>query len=238
MTITLTTPSPTTGHWVRFTRHSRPSSPRRAAGDGFVLDTRSAVEAAGTRASAAGDAPVSAAGIAAAARRLFMTSDYRTVTYAVVAEEAGVDPADVRAAYPAKIELVLAALGLPGAPRASTIARLSGREIVRHYLEFWERDGNTAILRRILSAAAADDRVVRDIEDYLSGTLLRPLSWGLRTPDACPRVRLLVSTLTGLSFSRYVLKEEPLASGDHETVAAWVGPVVDNVLRGRLAAAV
>jgi AcrR family transcriptional regulator len=224
MTITLSTPSPAPGRWARFTRQPRPHSPNRAGDDGFVFDTQPAVGAA--------------AEIAAAARRLFVSHDYRAVTYVLVAGEAGVDPSEVRAAYPAKIELVLAALGLPGALRASSIARLTGREIVRHYLDFWERDGNSAILRRILAAAAADDRVVRDIEDYLSGTLVRPLSWGLRTPDACPRVRLLVSTLTGLSFSRYVLKEEPLASGDHETVAAWVGPVIDSLLHGRLEAAV
>jgi AcrR family transcriptional regulator len=230
MTITLSTPSQAPGRWARFRKLPRPLSPESAGAGADVVPE--------VIAHAVTESDAGAMTIVAAARRLLMTSDYHAVTYVEVADEAGVEPGRVRAAYPAKIDLVLAALGLPGALRASSIARLSGREIVLRYLEFWERDGNTAILRTVLAAAAADDRVVRDVEDYLTGTLLRPLSWGLRKPDACPRVRLLVSTLTGLSFSRYVLKEEPLASGDHETVAAWVGPVVDNLLHGRLEAAV
>ena len=176
-------------------------------------------------------------GVAAAARRLLMTRDYVRVTHRGVAEEAGVTPDAVRALYPAKADLVLAALDLPGALTAAAVTRLSGREIVLRYLEFWERPGNAAILRRILAAAAGDDRVVRGIEAYLTGALLRPLSWGLRTPDACPRVRLLISTLAGLALSRYVLREEPLASGDHETLAGWMGPVIDGLLHGELAAA-
>lgn len=231
MTFSLTTESPAAMGWTRLQRTPPrlPSREGQEAGGGPA--------APGTAAGARAGAAAPAEAVIAAARRLLMTRDYSEVTYKLVAREAGVDPSEVRAACPAKMELVLAALGLRGTLRAAAIARLSGREVVLQYLRFWDRDGNAAIIRRILAAAAADDRVVRDIETYLTATLLRPLSWGLRTPDACPRVRLLVSTLTGLSFSRYVLKEEPLASGDPETVASWMGPVVDGLLRGSLQAA-
>ncbi len=52
--------------------------------------------------------------------------------------------------------------------------------------------------------------------------------------DAYPRARLAFSQLLGLAVSRYVLVQEPLASADHETIAAWARPSLDYFLHGEL----
>jgi hypothetical protein len=47
----------------------------------------------------------------------------------------------------------------------------------------------------------------------------------------------MISYLCGLAVSRYLLREEPLASADHETIADWMGPSIDGALHGALGAA-
>ncbi len=41
---------------------------------------------------------------------------------------------------------------------------------------------------------------------------------------------LVASQLLGLAWTRYVLRLEPLASADVETLAAWVGPTIDRYI--------
>lgn len=172
--------------------------------------------------------------IVGAARELLAVADYRDVDFEAVAQAAHVSPADVRRAFPTRMALTVAAMKLPPVAVGADLVRLGGAGVVRRFLSFCERGENAAILLNVLRAAVRDPRVVRDVEDYVSGSLLGPLAGVLGTPDACPRVRLLVSALLGLSVSRYLLREEPLASADHDTVAAWMGPSLDCYLRGRL----
>jgi len=176
--------------------------------------------------------------VIAALRATLVERGYHATTYDVVARRAGVRPADIGRLSGSKSELVLEALGLPRLLRgAGRLARLGGAEIVAEYLRFWETDDNAEILLGVLDAALSDRRVVRDVEGFLTRALIRPLAVALGMSDACPRVRLLISCLSGLAVSRYVLREEPLASADHETIAAWVGPAIDGYLHGELGAA-
>jgi len=177
------------------------------------------------------------AAILAAARRVMAARGYEAASYVAIGEAAGVSPASVRRFFPTKMELALETLQVPRAMRgASRLARLSGREIVTQYLQFWETGQNTAILLSVFRAAANDGRIVRDVERFLTAALVRPLAWGLQSVDACPRIRLMMSQLAGLAVSRYVLREEPLASADCETLACWMGPPIDGLLHGALGA--
>ncbi|MGZ4200070.1 MAG: TetR/AcrR family transcriptional regulator [Thermoleophilia bacterium] len=84
-------------------------------------------------------------------------------------------------------------------------------------------------------AASADDRrLTAAIETRTIAVLIAPFAARAKAADACPRARLAVSELLGLAVSRYVLCQEPLASSDHETIAAWAGPALDYFLRGEL----
>jgi hypothetical protein len=108
--------------------------------------------------------------------------------------------------------------------------------MVGRFLAFWEEGGNAAVLASVLRAAVHDARVRREVEDVLGGVLFSPLAAGLGTTAAGPRARLVTSAPVGLAVTRYLLCEEPLASTDHATIAAWIGPSIDCYLRGRLGA--
>ncbi len=79
-----------------------------------------------------------------------------------------------------------------------------------------------------------DHDLAARIEDHTVRTLIRPFAEEVRATDAYPRARLAVSQLLGLAVSRYLLPQEPLASADIETIAAWAGPSLDCCLRGEL----
>jgi AcrR family transcriptional regulator len=157
---------------------------------------------------------------------------YEGVTFPYVARLAGVAIEDVRRVFPSKGELVLAALG-PGAWSQAPFG-LPGAEIVARYLAFWERGDNTTILRELLCAAVSNPRLAATLERHVLDTVIRPFAEEDQSTDAYPRARLAFAALLGLAVSRYVLRQEPLASADHETLTAWMGPSLDRFLHGTL----
>lgn len=160
---------------------------------------------------------------------------YDQVTYTFVARLARVTTAEVRRCFPTKAEMVLTALRTPPArPAGRATLELSGAEIVSRHLEFWEAGDNAVILRNLYTASAGDRRLAATIEAHTIAALIAPFAARVKTTDACPRARLAVSELLGLAVSRYVLHQEPLASADHETIAAWAGPSLDYFLKGEL----
>jgi AcrR family transcriptional regulator len=171
-----------------------------------------------------------------AARDLLAVADYTAVDFEAVAQAAGVRPEDVRRHFGSRIELTMAALRLPPPLTGARRARLTGAQTVARFLAFWEGGANRPILLNVFRATMRDRRVVREVEACMEQVLVRPFAGGLATPDARPRVRLVTSALVGLAVTRYVLREEPLASADHATVAAWMGPSIDCYLRDALGA--
>ena len=55
---------------------------------------------------------------------------------------------------------------------------------------------------------------------------------GSDQPDL--RAELVGTQLVGLAVARHVLRVEPLASADHETIVAAVGPTMQRYLTGDL----
>ncbi|MGZ4200069.1 MAG: hypothetical protein ACXVP1_07775 [Thermoleophilia bacterium] len=106
---------------------------------------------------AAADAPATPAradevraAVVAVVPDALLARPYDRVSYTFIARLARVTAADVRRCYATKAELVLAALRTPLAPSAGrTPLELSGAEIVRRYLKFWETDDNALILRSV-----------------------------------------------------------------------------------------
>jgi hypothetical protein len=162
---------------------------------------------------------------------------YEALTYPYLSRLAGVEIEELEMVFPSKAELVLAAIDNvhpePGGPLGH-----SGRQIVARYLAFWEHRDNTVILREILSAAFSDRRLAVALERHVIDTVIRPFAEEARSTDAYPRARLALSQLVGLAVSRYVLPQQPLASADRETLAAWIGPCLDHYLHQDLGHAV
>lgn len=174
--------------------------------------------------------------IVAAARELLASCEYAAVDFHAVAQAAGVRPEEVGRRFPTRMALTLAALELPPAAPSAFRGRPGGSQTVERFLSFWELGANADILTGVLRAAMRDARTCREVEDVLGDVLFAPLASGLGTTDAGPRARLVSSALIGLAVTRYILREEPIASADHETIAAWMGPSLDCYLLGALGA--
>jgi hypothetical protein len=160
---------------------------------------------------------------------------YDGLTFQSVARPAGLDGDDVRRVFPSTADMVLKALRpAPGSPAGRSAFTLSGETIVSRYLRFWETGDNALILRSLLCASMHDERLAAMMEAHTIRTLIRPFAEDVGATDAYPRARLAVSQLLGLAVSRYLLPQEPLASADIETIAAWAGPALDYCLRGEL----
>jgi AcrR family transcriptional regulator len=175
--------------------------------------------------------------ILAAARHCFAQAGYDRTTIRQVAARAGVDAALVHRRFGGKLDLFLAAVGLPEDLTALATSALSGdrdgvgARVVRTFVELWDdaplRGASFAGLVRL---AAGDQAGAARLAGYLRGTLAAALSGPLGVPDAERRVGLVGSQLLGIGMARYVLRLEPLASAPPETVAADLGRVVQHLL--------
>ena len=217
----------------------RTADPRAWHGDHRPPDRPSAADFAADRA-AAGRAAVLAdewirRTAAAAVTAALQADGYDGLSFQSVARRAGLSSDDVRRVFPSKVDMVLKSLR-PASERPAGRSDFtwSGETIVARFLRFWETDDNPLILRSLLCASLRDPRLAARIEAHIVGTLIRPFAEDVGVPDAYPRARLAFSQLLGLAVSRYLLPQEPLASADIETIAAWAGPSLDYCLRGEL----
>ena len=214
--------------WSLIRRPSSESTPPMAACRRRTLPT-----AAGRAATLADEWVRSTAAASVAA--VLRSDGYDGLTFQSVACRAGLDGDDVRRVFPSRADIVLKALRpATERPAGRSAFTASGETIVARFLRFWETDDNPLILRSLLCASLRDPRLAARIEAHIVGTLIRPFAEDVGVPDAYPRARLAFSQLLGLAVSRYLLPQEPLASADIETIAAWAGPSLDYCLRGEL----
>ena len=172
---------------------------------------------------------------AASVAEALRVGGYDGLTFRSVARLAGLDCGVVRHVFASKADMVFRALRPASEPPAGRSAlTAAGEAIVSRYLRLWETGDNALILRSLLCASMRDHDLAARIEDHTVRTLIRPFAEEVRATDAYPRARLAVSQLLGLAVSRYLLPQEPLASADIETIAAWAGPSLDCCLRGEL----
>ena len=172
---------------------------------------------------------------AASVAEALRAGGYEGLTFRSVARLAGLDVGDLERVFPSTADMALKALRpaleRPAGRCAFTAA---GETIVARYLRFWETGDNILILRSLMCASMHDRRLAARMEAHTIRTLIRPFAEEVRATDAYPRARLAVSQLLGLAVSRYMLPQEPLASADIETIAAWAGPSLDCCLRSEL----
>jgi AcrR family transcriptional regulator len=171
-----------------------------------------------------------------AARARFAEVGYDRATIRAIAMQAGVDPALVMHFFGSKQQLFLAAIELTVNPAEVVPALLEdgidglGERLARFYLGMWEdpqtRDGVAGILR---SAFSHEDAAAL-VRGFLGSELFGRLAPSVEGPDATLRVELAGAHLIGIAMARYVVKVEPLASADVETIVAAVGPTIQRYL--------
>jgi len=175
--------------------------------------------------------------ILTAARACFTEAGYDGTTIRRVAARAGIDAALVHRHFGTKLDLFLAAVGLP-ADLTGVLARVVagdaaglGERVVRTFVEVWDnaplRGASFAGLMRLASGdPAGADLLARYLRDDLGAALARALG----VESAQERVALVGSQLLGIGVARYVLRLEPLASATPAAIARYLGPAVRRLL--------
>jgi AcrR family transcriptional regulator len=174
-----------------------------------------------------------------AARVEFAERGYEGATVRVIADRAGVDPAMVNHWFGGKEALFTASLNLPVDPAALLAhvvpgpAEQLGERVVRGFLTVWDAEGGAplaSLIQSVASHEAAATLLRQFVTQVLVGRVVRTVT--ADQPDL--RAALCGSQLFGLGMARYVLKLEPLASADHDTVAGAVAPTLQRYLTGPL----
>ncbi len=153
-----------------------------------------------------------------------------------VARRAGVDAKLVHHYFGSKEELftesVVSVQYLPVAVRAlADVSRDDAAEtLVRTLLSLWGRMDGRGTLRAVVASVVRSE-MARDLfRELLLRRLLLPLVRRLEVDEPERRAGLVASQVIGLGMVRFVLKIEPLASADVETVVAEVAPTVARYL--------
>ena len=174
--------------------------------------------------------------ILAAARKSFADKGFAATTIRAVAGEAGVDPALVHHYFGSKDDLFLAALEIPVDPRALVpevfASGLSGagERLLRLFLKVWDDPRTRLPLVALVRASLGQDAPESLLQQGILRMVLEPLRAVLPADEADRRMQLVVSQMSGLVVTRYLLALDPLASMPADDVVAWVAPTLQRYL--------
>jgi AcrR family transcriptional regulator len=171
--------------------------------------------------------------IVTVARRYFQDVGYARASVRAIAARAGVDPSLVHHYFVGgKAALFAEAMQFGRDPRLVieelAVSGGSGAGVVRGFLGLWE-GGRGGSFASIAEAMIASPAIADAVREYLADRI-----WSQRADTDDVRRALVASQLMGLAWVRYVLRLEPLASADIDTVAALVGPTIDRYARDPL----
>jgi AcrR family transcriptional regulator len=180
--------------------------------------------------------------ILAAARDVFAERGFDGASIRAIAATAGVDPALVHHYFGPKEQLFLATVGAPVNPGELIPTILEGERsemgerLVRLFVSVWGDPHSGPKIIAVVRSALAHDWSARMLREFLTSQILRRVIAKADVPVAEAPIRsaLVASQMIGLGLARFVLKIEPLASADIETVVATIGPTVQRYLTGPL----
>jgi AcrR family transcriptional regulator len=175
-----------------------------------------------------------------AARRSFAERGFGATTIRAVASAADVDPALVHHYFGSKDDLFLTALAIPVDPRKLVPAVFepgvagAAERLVRLFLSVWDDPESRLPLIALVRSSLVADTPETLLQQGVLRMVLAPMRAMLPPDEADRRVQLVLSQMTGLVVTRYLLALEPLASMPAEDVVAWVAPNVQRYLDGPL----
>ena len=178
--------------------------------------------------------------ILTAARRSFADKGFGRTTIRAVAGDAGVDPALVHHYFGSKDDLFLAALDIPVDPRVLVPTVFddgvdkAGERLLRLFLSVWDDPHARLPLAALVRTGLVQEAPETLLRQGLLRMVLQPLRAALPAEEADRRVQLVISQMTGLVVTRYLLALEPLASMPADEVVAWVAPNIQRYLDGPL----
>ena len=176
--------------------------------------------------------------VLAAARRAFTEKGYDAASLRQIAGDAGVDQGMVRHYFTDKAGLFRAAMEVPIDPQAVLPGLLAGgrqdlgERLLRWFLHQWDEAGEHSPMLMLVRSAVTHDESTRMLREFVTEQVLGRLAAAMDSPDRELRASLVGSQMIGLIMARYVVRVEPLASADPETVVAAVAPTLQRYLTG------
>jgi AcrR family transcriptional regulator len=175
--------------------------------------------------------------ILAAARSRFATDGYDGATIRGIAASAGVDPGLVRHYFGSKEHLFVESMAFPIDPSVMVPQLVGpgldglGERLTRFFLETWDLPDApfVALLRSVTTNEAAAEM----LRQFLAREVVGRVAASLELDRPRLRATLAASHLVGLAFVRYVVKLEPVASSDAESLVAEVGPTIQRYFTAR-----
>ncbi len=208
---------------------------------GRLLGVTATARRRGVRTGRAPGSPPNREAILDAARACFSRDGYDRATIRSIAAQAGVDPALVHHYFGSKDRLLVAALKLPVNPRellpeliAGGIEGL-GERLLRSILAVWGADwaaGGTLV--GLIRASATNENAASMMREFFAREVIGRLAEALDMPQPRLRAGLVGSQLVGLAMARFVIRIEPIASADPETLIACYAPTFQRYLAGSL----
>lgn len=175
-----------------------------------------------------------------AAKDSFAASGYDATTIRGVARAACVDPALVHHFFGTKQKLFGAAMELPVDPATLVPALLTegtdglGERLVRMFLAVWDATPGQAPMLALVRSATAHEQAASLLREFITDVVLGPLARAAAPDRPELRATLVASQMMGLAMARYVVRVDPLATADADTLGPLIGPSVQRYLTGEL----
>ncbi|MFD3442153.1 TetR family transcriptional regulator [Streptomyces sp. NPDC058685] len=171
-----------------------------------------------------------------AARTEFAERGYDKTTVRGIARAADVDAALVHHYFGTKEEVFAAAIEVSFEPSLVVPVILGqgtdgiGERLARFFIGVWENPATRGPLLAIIRSALTHDAAATVLRGFLLRRLLEKIAGELDVPDPKFRAELAASHMIGIAILRYVIRVEPLASADPETIVAMVAPTLQRYL--------
>jgi AcrR family transcriptional regulator len=177
--------------------------------------------------------------ILAAARDVFAEKGFDKASIRAIATAADVDPALVHHYFGTKDKLFLGSMNMPIDPAELVPQALAGpreeagERLVRLIISVWDSPAGAAAVA-LLRSAMSNEWTARLLREFVVTQVLRRAvaELGLPKEEAPMRASLVATQISGLAMIRYVLKVEPVASADPETLVRAIGPTIQRYLTG------
>lgn len=176
------------------------------------------------------------AALLTAARAVFAEQGYQGATVRAIAARAGVDAAMVNHWFGGKQGLFAAIVDLPFDPTEMIDYVLRGERntlaerLIRTFVPIW--DTHDGAFAAVMLSVASQEMAARMMGEFLTTTVFGRVAEviGVDRPEL--RAGLCGTQILGLGLIRYVLKLEPLASADVDSVVTMVAPNLQRYLTG------
>ena len=180
------------------------------------------------------------AALIAAARETFVEKGYDGATVRAIAARAGVDAAMVNHWFGGKEGLFAqSVLQLPFDP-AEVLKRVldgpveeAGERIIRTFVTVWDATGGGTFAALIRSVTSQPE-VANALKSFLINAIFKNVLAEIGAEQHELRATLCATQMVGLGIVRYVVRFEPLASVDIDTLVKTVAPNLQRYLTGDL----